>query len=213
MLQLLVLSVGLLASTSPNTCGSPTIDARRPQLGIVSGQVVDSSGAPIPVADIVLKATSGRRLYKTADQNGCYSFTADGGDYTVLARAPAFRIGSASLHIVPQRAQVKTIRLDVGSCTNCVQVQGAATFNACIRDSEGFVANSEVTLTPLNSPRHSAPITVHLDGWGCGWLQPLAGMYQLDVVTPGFLSLRKTLLLRDGQDSPMTTLIIQPTKR
>lgn len=213
MLHLLVFAAGLLASTSPNACSDPATAAHHPQLGIVYGQVVDSSGAPIPHADVVLKATSGRRSYKTADENGCYNFTADGGDYNVLARAPAFRIGSVSLHIVPERAQVKTIRLDVSSCTNCIEVQGAATFAACIRDSEGFVYSSEVTLTPLGNPHHSPPITIHLDDWGCGRLQPPAGMYQLDVVTPGYLSLRKTLLLREGQDSPMTTLIIQPTKR
>lgn len=213
MLHLLVLAAGLLASTSLDACSGPTTAAHSPQLGIAYGQITDTSGAPIPRADVVLKATSGKRFYKTADENGCYFFTAEDGDYIILARAPVFRVGKATLHIVPDRVQIEPIRLEVGGCTNCVEVQGAATFAACIRDSEGFVASSEVTLTPLNSPHHSTPIKVPLDDWGCGWLQPSEGTYQLDVVTSGYLPLRRTLILRDGQDSPRSTLIIQPTKR
>ncbi|WP_390891556.1 hypothetical protein [Edaphobacter flagellatus] len=160
----------------------------------------------------MLKASSGKRQYKVADENGCYMFTAEAGDYTVLARYPAFRIASASLHIEPEQAQVKDIRLDVASCTNCVEVQGAATFAACIRDAGGYVASSTVTLTPRNKPQNSTPITVHLDEWGCGRLQPPEGVYQLDVVTPGFLSLRKVLYLKSGPESPRETLIIRPLK-
>jgi len=139
-------------------------------------------------------------------------FTTEAGDYTVLARSPAFRIGSASLHIQPEHAQAKDIRLDVGSCTNCVEVQGAATFAACIRDAEGYLASSTVTLTPLNKPQNSTPITVHLDDWGCGRLQRPEGVYQLDVVTPGFFSLRKVLNLKSGPESPRETLIVRPLK-
>jgi|GEM_PF-6276686 len=143
MLHLLVLAAGLLASPSSHACSGLTIPGLHPQLGIVYGQIIDRSGAPIPHADVVLKAASGQRSYKTADENGCYSFTAGGGDYKILARAPAFRIGSVSLHLVPEHTSVQVIRLDISSCTNCVEVEGAATFAACIRDSEGFVASSK----------------------------------------------------------------------
>lgn len=211
MLHSLVLAAGLLASPPPNACSGRVTAAHIPQYGVVYGQIEDESGAPIPRADVVLKAVSGKRQYGAADENGCYMFSTEAGDYTVLARYPAFRIGSVSMHIEPEQAQVKNLHLDVASCTNCVEVQGAATFSACIRDAQGYIASSTVTLTPKN-PLTSKPITVHLDDWGCGRLQPPEGVYQLDVVTPGFFALRKVLDLKSGPESPRETLIVRPLK-
>ena len=139
-------------------------------------------------------------------------FTTGAGDYTVHARYPGFRIGSAKLHIAPEQAQVKDISLQPGSCTNCVEIEGAATFAACIRDAEGYIASSTVTLTPLQKTQNSGPIVVHLDEWGCGRLKPPAGAYQLDVVTPGYFSLRKVVNLESGPEAPWETLIVRPLK-
>jgi hypothetical protein len=203
MLALLLLLAGSLTPASAQNRGCMPPRAPQSQLAVVYGQITDATGVPLAHAQVLLKSPSGERSYKSADENGCYSFATLPGDYSVLARSEAFRTGSVSVHLAPERAEVENLSLAVGGCTNCVQVEGAGTFAACVTDATGTpIATSDVVLTPVDLSRRTAPITVNLDDWGCGWVQPPEGTYSLSITASGFRLLRRTVTVRAGEEIP-----------
>jgi hypothetical protein len=158
MLALLLLATGSLTPASVQGCGNIPHRATQSQPAVVYGQITDTTGAPIPHAQVLLKSSSGQRSYKSANEYGCYSFATLPGDYSVLARADAFRTRSLSVHLIPERPEVGNLSLEVGGCTNCVQVEGAGTFAACVTDAAGTpFATSDVVLAPVDLPAGLRP--------------------------------------------------------
>ncbi len=172
------------------------------------GGIIDRGGAPIPKAQILLKSRTGQRTYKTADAEGRYRFMAKPAEYTISAKAQGFRTGSTHVHLVSNGQGSVDIKLDVGGCTECVEVQGMASFMPCVTDEMNTpMVTAEVALSsvhPTNGLEHKA---VRLDDWGCGWAQVTPGAYQVSVRASGFRTIREHLAI--AQEPITSTFVLK----
>jgi hypothetical protein len=83
--------------------------AANSQGGLLTGRLVDSAGAPVPNADVVLAAGS---RTATVDINGRFSFrNVEAGYHTVLARAIGFGFTSARVFVPPDDSGHVEIRM------------------------------------------------------------------------------------------------------
>jgi hypothetical protein len=206
-LSLLLLGASLLVGMPTSTCASVLPAAHQDHSSRIYGQVTDPTGVGLGHAQLLLKKMSGERVYRSADEKGCYSFVATPGEYMVLARAQAFRSGSATVHLTQGGTESANLALDVAGCTNCVKVEGAGSIGFEVQDQAGIpVATSTVTLQLVGETRQ---IRVQLDDWGWDWVQPPIGRYVLNVSAPGFRSFHKTVLIKDGHD-PVMRITLSP---
>jgi hypothetical protein len=83
--------------------------AAHSQAGLLTGRLVDSSGAPVPNADVVLAAGS---RTATVDINGRFAFKdVSTGYHTVLARAIGYGFTSARVFVPPNDSGHVEIRM------------------------------------------------------------------------------------------------------
>jgi hypothetical protein len=84
-------------------------DAANCQAGLLTGRLVDSAGAPVPNADVVLAAGS---RTATVDVNGRFTFRdVSPGYHTVLARAIGYGFTSARVFVPPDDTGHVEIRM------------------------------------------------------------------------------------------------------
>jgi len=99
--------------------------------GVVSGIVVDATGAPIPGASVTLvNSGTGSRRPATTEANGGFVFPSiEPGIYSVIVDALGFkRFEKTQLQVTAaERVSAGTIQLQVGAHTESVTVSGEAT--------------------------------------------------------------------------------------
>jgi len=107
LLAAMVVSIATIgnAQTSP---------APHTQVAIVSGTVVDTTGAPIPGATISLELTDKPALRTTTDSNGHFDLKVEPGEYTLKTSAPGFMVDTIPLHLAAATQITEHIELRIG---------------------------------------------------------------------------------------------------
>lgn len=206
----LLLGIGLLMPAAVPVCEHAPVNVPESQLGVVSGQITDATGAPIPHAQVQLKPASGKRTYSHADENGCYRLDAPAGEYTLLAMSPGFHTTSVSVHLSSEHAAVEDVLLPVGWYSG-VFVDGVGKLTVYVVDATGIpVADADVVLVSAETSRRNAPIRFHTDDWGVGGVQPQLGTYDLTVSALGFQPLHRTVQIGE-KDEPALNLTLMRT--
>lgn len=207
----LLLGVSLWMPAAVPVCERPPENVPGSQLAVVSGQITDVTGAPVPHAWVQLKAASGERTYNRADENGCYRLTSPAGEYTLLARYPGFRTASIRVHPSSEHAVVENVHLEIGSYSG-VWVEGTGKFAAYVVDATGTpIGEVDVVLTPVGAIRSGSPIRFHADAWGFWEVQPQQGTYELTVSALGFQPLHRTVQIGDKDEPAQTLTLVRTT--
>lgn len=106
-------------------------DARTTHLLI---RVTDPSGTPIPHAEIrVDKFANCIHSFLWADRNGTFAVDLTNGDYFLEVRSPGFALYKQPLHIERLSVQIFNVTLNVGSCTQCVEVEPVTAVEPAVR--------------------------------------------------------------------------------
>jgi TonB family protein len=117
------IELGLLALLLP--VASFTLKAQAPR-GILSGVVIDPSGARVPNARVVAKSEDGAAQEQTkADLAGEYRFAAlPSGQYVLEFASPGFKPAKVNATVVSGQATRVDGRLELGALTEAVTVTG-----------------------------------------------------------------------------------------
>lgn len=155
---------------------------------IVTGQIIDASGAVIPDAEVLVRSASKNFSYTHTDRSGCFSITAPLSASEIYARAQGFR--AASQPIPPSAAQqtpLILLRLDVGGGSTVeVTDDPQASFikySVCVSDLSGNPV--QATLTPP-SKLEIPPKPLLTDVWGCTIVASLNPGSTVHVSAEGF---------------------------
>lgn len=199
MAPILLFAMSMSAFVHSQTCAAQGVRLLAPSGSGIYGQVLDRSGAPIPEAQVLLKSISGQRTYRVADRDGCFAFTAPPMHYSLAARSEAFRIGSLNVDLAPGKVVEENIVLEVGGCTECVEVQGMRDFSPCVVDEDGVpIAVARVTLVPKKPENAAESKSISLNDWGCGYAQLPDSHYRVSLTAPGYKPFETDVSLKPG---------------
>ena len=94
------------------------------QTASITGILKDISGAVVPKANIALKAGNGQVLQTITDNAGDFTIESTPGVYTLTASSQGFKVFTEVVHLTANARVVEQVVLQLGYCTNCVNVTG-----------------------------------------------------------------------------------------
>ncbi len=204
----LILTGGLMQYTRP-VC---TFTAQNPSVPrVVTGQIIDPSGAVIPDADVLIRSANKNFSYTHTDSSGCFSIAAPLAASEIHARARGFL--SASQPIPASTNQETTpilLHLGVGGGST-VEVTGDqqapfVTYSVCVSDPAGNPVQSTLV---LRSKPETPPKPLLTDVRGCAVVSTSNPETILHVTADGFQALEAPLP-KSATPYPSRELTLQP---
>lgn len=140
----------------------------------LNGRVVDSSGAAIPNAEIVLTGVAtGALLHAQSGADGLFSITGlASGVYTLAASRPGFAAYRQTLEILPNQTFQAVVIMQVGGSVQSVTVNGDLLAGATAQPLQQQVFDSDQTIRVIDRKQ--------MDMAG-----PVAGTAQIIATSPG----------------------------
>jgi Ca-activated chloride channel family protein len=189
------------------------VPAAQVRSGIITGTVVDSSGAVLPGANVTITGPEQRST--VTDSRGQFSFVRlAGGEYQVEATLAGFATARHVLLLAEGRTEQIKLELRVGALTETVTVTGAATVVDVQSVRAGFVPAQTVAFTgglppdrrfvgPFNTERYDF---VEENRFHRVDADPLS-TFSIDVDTASYANVRR--FLTDGELPPAGAVRIE----
>lgn len=119
----------------------------------ITGQVVDSAGAAVPNASVVVANTStGETRRIQANDNGNFNvFPLVPGTYTVTVEQPGFKTSVTNVTLASRDRRPVPITLEVGAQTEIVTVTSEPPLLQDSSTGQALVSGNQVTELPLNN--------------------------------------------------------------
>ncbi|MBX7219915.1 MAG: von Willebrand factor type A domain-containing protein [Blastocatellia bacterium] len=127
--------LGILAFLLGTTLFTNSLAHMQAATGVISGQILDTTGAVIAGATVTVKnEATGVQRSATTDQNGNYTFpNLPPGSYQIAVDAPGFqKLVMEGVKVEPGQIFQQTSKLYPGSATDVVEVLGEAVSNRTI---------------------------------------------------------------------------------
>ncbi len=146
-LQLIMAAVVLTLSLSAVAFGQEETSAT------VNGQVVDSTGAIIPNATVIITAkTTGLERKVQTNADGFYVATAlSPGDYTITVEQPNFKRHEMSITLSAKDRRLVNVTLEPGAVSETVLITDEAPLVQDSPTGQGLISGTQVIELPLNN--------------------------------------------------------------
>jgi hypothetical protein len=129
------------------------VSAQEETAATITGQVVDSAGAAVPNATVVVvnTATGAERRIQTNEEGNYNVFPLTPGDYTVTVEQPGFKKSVTNINLTARDRRPVQIALEVGLQTDVVTVTGEPPLIQDSPTGQALVSGNQVTELPLNN--------------------------------------------------------------
>jgi hypothetical protein len=209
ILTLALLLTGDLMQYQRPTCTASAQHSSVPR--VVTGQIVDVTGAVIPNAEVLIRAANKNFSYTHSDGAGCFYIAAPLFPSEIHARAQGFRSTSQPIPASTNpetRPLLLQLGLEGGSHVEVMDAAQAALvhYNVCVSDLSGNPVQATLLL-PSKLEIPAKPLLT--DVWGCAMVSAPNPQPILHVTAEGFQALDAPLP-KSTTPYPPVKLTLQP---